>query len=302
MLTIQKPRPASAFTLIELLVTIAIVALLAAVLVRALARAKAKAKAISCMNGQRQLTLAWRMYTDDSRGRLPYATENFYNSATRSATWVTGQMDRDSHNRSNWDLKQDILTSPLGSYGANVPALWKCPSDQSSITVSGRDLPRVRSRAMNLYLGGYGGLRSAGMNNCRVYLKDSDMIAPTPALLMVLVETREDSIDWGNFGVNMTGYSPGDESQYAFWDLPANYHANSSSFTFADGHAELKRWLDPETTPALVLNGSIRDQFGSPGNPDIAWMQERATRPVDPTQPSGGKVPLCGGGMVDSNK
>ena len=290
------------FTLIEVLVVITILAILAGLLLPALARAKAKAQAIYCMNGQRQLALAWRLYSDDSDGRLPYASESAYDPASRNQTWVTGKLDRDPANRSNWDIAQDIKHSPLWRYGGDQPGVWKCPSDQSSVNVSGIVKPRVRSRAVNLYLGGYGGKSSSGMNNCQVYLKYSDITAPSPVMMMVFADVREDSIDWGNFGVNMTGYSPQDPTKYAFWDLPASYHGNGASFSFADGHSEMKRWTDPATTPPLVKNGSIQDSFGSPNNPDIAWLQERATRPVNESKPTGGQVAQCGGGMLDSVK
>lgn len=54
------------------------------------------------------------------------------------------------------------------------------------------------------------------------------------------------------------------------------------NFSFADGHAASKRWTDTRTTPPLQNNSMFSDyssMIPSPGNLDIAWLQQHATRP-----------------------
>src|SRR2546427_8562044 len=112
----NAPPRLGAFTLIELLVVIAIIAILAAMLLPALARSKLKAQGIQCLNNHRQLALAWRMYCEDSQERLPYASELPSDVSTYQYAWVTGTLDNNPNNRSNWDPSIDIFKSPLWKY------------------------------------------------------------------------------------------------------------------------------------------------------------------------------------------
>jgi hypothetical protein len=132
--------------------------------------------------------------------------------------------------------------------------------------------------SMNVWVGGFAG-DSLGLsdNEWRVYLKMSDMTVPGPTRTFLLMDMREDSIDIGNFAPDMRGY-PDQPERFGFYDLPGNYHHRAGGLSFADGHAEIKRWLDDRTMPPLVKDGLIPDMYASPNNPDVLYLQERSTR------------------------
>jgi prepilin-type N-terminal cleavage/methylation domain-containing protein len=275
------PEPC-AFTLIELLVVIAIIAVLAALLLPVLNKGKLNAQGIQCMNNHRQLCLAWRMYSDDNHDQLLFASENPYDPSTIASTWVTGWLQWwNPQDPANWDPDHDITKSPMWPYCGKNLSIWRCPADQSFVVVNGERKPRVRSMSMNLYLGGFGGWDGSEFLDTaryRLYFKQSDLATPGPAKTFVFLDMRPDSIDIGNFATRMTGW-PNQPSLYGFYDLPGFYHHLACGFSFADGHSEIRRWRHPGTTPRLFESGNINDDYLSPNNPDVAWLEEHSTRP-----------------------
>jgi prepilin-type processing-associated H-X9-DG protein len=262
--------------LIELLVVIAIIAILAALLLPALARAKQKAQAVQCMNNTKQMVLAWQMYANDNRDYLAVNNDGFHSDNAFPVSWAAGVLGWtvDTANTNVVYLNSDQYAL-LGPYVAKNTKIFWCPTDNylSSAQHAMGWAHRIRSVSMDAAIGDgskYTGFSwSSGPPKFWWAKKMTDLNAPGPSMSWLFIDEHPDSIDDCILYTNP--YFTSGNGQ--FTELPSNDHAGACGVGFADGHAEIHKWVD--SLSLYPVSYITRNQVSVSNSRDLAWMSQR---------------------------
>ena len=204
-----------AFTLIELLVVIAIIAVLMAIIMPSLRAVRDQAKRVHCVSNVKTLALGWFMYKDDN-------DDDLVPGHTNPGCWVLAPAD----NSTIEQKKQAIRDGLLFPYVGKAVDVYACPADDRD-----KDPSQYTFRSFSI-AGGANGETWSGYTGAKKY---TDLKRPATRYIFV------EEIDPRGYNMGSWQMNPGPKT----WvDPVAMWHNKQSTLGFADGHAEMHRWID----------------------------------------------------------
>ena len=250
---------------------VAVIGILASLLLPGLARAKDGAHRIVCLSNVRQLMLGWLMYESET-GRLSPTASGPYSGDVTNPGWTAGWMGWQggpdiASMRTNLNMLMGPGAGKIGPYVKSA-GVFRCPADRSGMIKNSERPPyRVRSYSMNVAIGTPYNLDPEWVVS---FFKMSDFRRVSPAGIWVFLEEHSHTIDDGRFEVMW----PANEGAENWSGYPATRHGRAGPVSFADGHVEVRKWVEASTIPNLrKLETDM--QFLVPGSRDFRWLHDR---------------------------
>jgi prepilin-type processing-associated H-X9-DG protein len=111
------------------------------------------------------------------------------------------------------------------------------------------------------------------------YGRMSDMLRPGPSQIWMFVDEHPNSINDAGFAVEMANAG----IFGSIIDYPAHYHGGACGFSFADGHAEIHKWIGSVIQPPVSVNGANIGNGANAGQAvgnsaaDLKWLQDHTS-------------------------
>jgi hypothetical protein len=287
-----RKKATSAFSVPDLLATIAFTAILTIFLSSWLAILNQKTDSIRCLTNQRQMMRAFTLYAESHDGLLPPNEDD--SGAPRSHAWFWGHALQIPW-ATNSLLAGDAQANLFAAY-ASDDRIWKCPADPATVISGGRRYRTVRSVSMNSAVGTFCGTFPAGHSGAPILPTHGPWLDGShghvrgqrfrtfgrldqfvkPAETFVFLDEHPASINDGVFG--HPGFNPArpSDSIRRWVDFPANYHGEAAGVSFADEHAEVRKWRGLR----YPKNPTFLPPYVPPHGLDWEWLALRTTQPL----------------------
>jgi prepilin-type N-terminal cleavage/methylation domain-containing protein/prepilin-type processing-associated H-X9-DG protein len=298
----RRPGNHGAFTLIELLVVIAIIAILAAILLPVLARARLKATEAYCLNNQKQLGIAFTMYVSDNKENLI----QMYNSSgtfmwpgfnCAGGYWGISSASPPlngagaSQGAALAAVEGDLQTNNLLSQYTGNPGVYHCPGDVRYNLPIGNAGQNSVGWAYDSYSVTENVEGIPGFTGVNTSFTEMPQIKRVSDCMIFAEQCDTRGYNQGTFAITISAFNP----PIGFTDIFATYHGDVGTFSFADGHAEARRWMDPVILAAGTVSateGSSLYQYEpnykgasympSISDADAGWLIQHCVCPLRP--------------------
>jgi len=238
-------------TRIDVAVALACIALVLAQAGVINAGGRERSKREVCLANLRSLAAAWQTYSNDNSGKIPvgdvYYSWTFPKPQLAWCEWphpfphsmpptkATNYTAAYSYGASQAAWEHAIAEGTLWKYVGDYN-IYRCPDGDK-----GQYVTYSMSHSMNTYPGS-GGTGAVTITNINQISK--------PAERFVFLDTG--SIKRGAFFVLHNAVLGTSQVPGKWYDPPPMRHSQGTTFAFADGHTEYRKWTDPHTLAATA--------------------------------------------------